>query len=124
MSILIKGMEMPKSCNDCRFLEGDTMDGLCHAANRWLDDEEFFLWHQYPDSEDIDDSMPANCPLIELSPHGDLIDRDYLASIIGKLNLQWEYGDGVSDCWNAIMTAPTIIPASDTNVGRKSEVKE
>ena len=53
MSILIKGIKMPKNCNDCRFLEWDTMDGLCHAANRWLDDEHF-LWYQFEDGE-IDD---------------------------------------------------------------------
>lgn len=38
MSVLIKGMDMPKTCNECRFIEGDNMDGLCHAANkRWQD---------------------------------------------------------------------------------------
>lgn len=51
MSILIKGMEMPRSCNECRFLEGEVMDGLCHASNRWLDDEDYFRWFQYPEGD-------------------------------------------------------------------------
>ena len=65
MSVLIKGMEMPESCNACRLLEGDRDDGLCHAANRWLDDDEYWLWHQYPEG-DVDTSKPSNCPLIDV----------------------------------------------------------
>ena len=65
MSVLIKGMEMPESCNACRLLEGDRYDGLCHAANRWLDDDEYWLWYQYPEG-DVDTSKPSNCPLIEI----------------------------------------------------------
>ena len=75
MSILIKGMEMPKRCCECRFSEGDTMDGLCHAANKWFDDE-YFSWFMY-NEDDIDDSKPINCPLVEVpTPHGRLIDAD------------------------------------------------
>lgn len=65
MSVLIKGMEMPESCNACRMLEGDRDDGLCHAASRWLDDDEYWLWYQYPEG-DVDTSKPSNCPLIEI----------------------------------------------------------
>ena len=75
MSILIKGMEMPKSCAECRLCEGDTMDGLCHAVSKWFDDE-YFRWYQYQE-DDIDESKPINCPLIEVTtPHGRLIDVD------------------------------------------------
>ena len=48
MSILIKGMEMPTSCSFCQMLEGDRMDGLCHAASKWLDDDEFWTWYVLP----------------------------------------------------------------------------
>lgn len=75
MSVLIKGVEMPKSCAYCPMLEGDRDDGLCHAASRWLDDEEHWLWYQYPDG-DIDTSKPVNCPLISVPPHGRLIIED------------------------------------------------
>ena len=63
MSILIKGMEMPKRCDECQMLEGSADDGLCHAAHRWLDDD-CFSWYQYPEG-DVDTSKPINCPLIE-----------------------------------------------------------
>lgn len=78
MSILIKSMEMPKDCNTCPMLEGDRLDGLCHAASRWLDDDEYWRWYLYPEG-DVDDSKPLNCPLVEVpTPHGRLIDADEL----------------------------------------------
>lgn len=78
MSILIKGMDMPKGCTYCPMLEGDRDDGLCHAASRWLDDDEYWRWYMYPEG-DVDDSIPLNCPLIEVpTPHGRLIDADAL----------------------------------------------
>ena len=64
MNVLIKGVKIPTNCNDCRFLEGNNMDGLCHAAGRWLDDN-CFLWYEFDDGE-MDDSKPANCPLVEV----------------------------------------------------------
>ena len=56
------------------------MDGLCHAANKWFDGE-YFEWFMY-EEDDIDDSKPLNCPLVEVpTPHGRLIDADrYLYS--------------------------------------------
>ena len=63
MGIYIKGMEMPTSCRACRFLEGDHFDGLCHAAERWLDDDEYWTWYVYPEG-DVDTSKPCNCPLV------------------------------------------------------------
>ena len=89
MSVLIPGMKVPESCGNCRMLEGYVGDGLCHAANNWLDDESF-LWPQYEDG-DIDDSKPINCPLVELpEKHGRLVDADYYGNY-----LRWQ-GDEYS----------------------------
>ena len=43
--------------------------------------------------------------------HGRLIDADELKHVIGQFSHSWEYGQGVSDCWDAILAAPTIIEA-------------
>ena len=43
--------------------------------------------------------------------HGRLVDADALESIIGGFSLNWEYGQGVSDCWDALISAPTILEA-------------
>ena len=76
MAVLINGMKMPKNCNECRFCYGDTMDGMCRAAEKWFDDD-YFTWYAY-DEDDIDTSKPCNCPLIEIPPHGRLIDADLM----------------------------------------------
>ena len=70
MSILIKGMEMPKNCHECRFVSGC----YCKAAQKKLD--------LMVDVSYIRDTV---CPLIELPPHGDLIDRDELTDALDRL---------------------------------------
>ncbi len=115
MSVLIKGMEMPRSCAECRFLEGETMDGLCHASEKWLDDDDYFLWFQYPEG-DIDDSKPANCPLIEIPPHGRLIDGDALhESAVERTEKKGNYYNMMQYVISPFMIdlAPTIIEAEE-----------
>ena len=95
MSVVVKGMKLPDMCGHCRF--ATAFD--CKATGNFI----------------IDHSVRnADCPLDEVpEPHGDLIDREGLQDIIGQLNLNWEYGQGVSDCWDALLDAPAIIPASE-----------
>ena len=58
MSVIVKGMEMPKNCQEC----GLYIEGACYAKG-------------YRDYRSImDKSKPDDCPLIELPPHGDLVD--------------------------------------------------
>lgn len=132
MSILIKGMEIPPSCSRCLMLEGDRMDGLCHAASRWLDDDEFWTWYVYPEG-DMDDSKPCNCPLVPVPEHGRLIDADALVADLKRQCKEVFKTDAVSpdDFWitrnqaynerlwttwceslfDYLKAAPTIIPA-------------
>lgn len=104
MSILIKGMKKPQSCAGCyMFLHGLTMDG--HP------------WQECADTErELDDPFgcgrPEWCQIVEIKePHGRLIDADALEQIIAQFSLNWEYGQGVSDCWDALLAAPTVIEA-------------
>ena len=95
MSVVIKGMQMPKNCTNC---------GLMCALRHF---------------NILNDNRPSNCPLVEIPEHhGQLIDRDAL-SLREKLKLIEEreiqiYG-GVSWsfawCIAAIEDAPTIIEA-------------
>ena len=112
MSVLIKGMEMPKSCAWCQMLEGDRDDGLCHAASRWLDDDEYWLWYQYPEG-DIDTSKPANCPLVHVQPHWRLIDADAFYEVLdGGYDLDFdEVPETKRELLRMIIDAPTIIEA-------------
>lgn len=56
MSILIKDMEMPKSCWDCF---------ACHDG--WCIINQKIEGHR---------TVTHSCPLVEVPKHGDLIDRD------------------------------------------------
>lgn len=109
MSVYIKGMEMPTSCSVCPMLEGDRMDGLCHAASKWLDDDEHWTWYVYPEG-DMDDSKPCNCPLVPVPDHGRLIDADAL----NVYDISPVYGFSVMGATEEdIIQAPIIIPAED-----------
>lgn len=70
MSVLIKGMEMPKCCVECEWHEyyGGDYDWV-HACRRT---------GTMPIGN-ADTERANDCPLVEIPvPHGDLIDRDAL----------------------------------------------
>ena len=104
MAVLIKGMEMPKSCAGCyMFLHGIDMEG--------------HLWQECALKErDLDDPFgigkPDWCPLVEVPPHGRLIDADAL-----KDNWTHKDLDLFSQGWGWLRDlnqAPTVIPAETT----------
>lgn len=70
MSLLIPGMKMPTSCFDCPMCY-DSIGCIVTGEQLWSDS------HVYLDFSPNKERM-WNCPLIELPPHGDLIDRNHL----------------------------------------------
>ena len=65
MSVILKDMYMPKSCNECRFCS-DTCNGFypyyCYLLNM-----------SYPTCE----QLKAYCPLVEIPKnHGDIVDLE------------------------------------------------
>jgi len=102
MSILIKGMEMPKNCALCK---------LRGAGETWCP----FTLREVPGNTILED-----CPLIPVPPHGRLIDADELHSALRKRAKEFsdsEYGEGVkcglADAREYIKKAPTIIFAEE-----------
>ena len=96
MSIILKGIDMPKSCGECEFnynLEGGSYE--------WW---ECVILH---DDTNQFDTRRTDCPLIEIpTPHGRLIDGD-------KIEAEAEqtlYGE-VS--YEDIANAPTILEAEE-----------
>ena len=72
--VYIPGMEMPKSCNCCRF----AVDGWCYAFGK-------------PNIEALANEGHTNfCPLVPVTPHGRLIDADALYEkfllLVGHIN--------------------------------------
>lgn len=87
MSVLIKGMKMPRHCGECGIEWCDRWKQLIIAGMS------------------IAKTRPRDCPLIELPPHGRLIDADALmpdAQHKGKYDVVNAYD---------IATAPTILEA-------------
>ena len=108
MSVLIKGMEMPKACEWCSFISTFTTEsGLgCRCEV-----EKFEFWDYSKRQE--------NCPLVEIpTPHGRLIDADRLMEVIEKNSYllkgyynSLENGMFLTGIKQAINEAPTIIEA-------------
>lgn len=88
-------IEMPTSCYYCPM----TNDGfyLCKATSPFKELED-----------DCEECKPQWCPIVPISPHGDLIGREALRAEVKKHATP-------SDAWvfSLIRTAPTIIPASE-----------
>ncbi len=98
MSVLIKGMEMPKTCHCCSMCV-QVSDGeidwhwecclLCEKVARYAADR-----------------IPS-CPLVPVPPHGRLIDADKLnSSETDYLGNHFVYLVDIDD-------APTVIPAEE-----------
>ena len=112
MSVLIKGMEMPKNCNACRFAG---YGGVKCELNVCM-----FTGHNQPT---LSPSRLATCPLIEIPPHGRLIDADALDKKCEEIrSFEWN-NKAVPYSWAYayesfqydIKDAPTIIEAEPCN---------
>lgn len=98
MSILIKGMKMPKKCKQCWFFGSDSARvGYC-----------YLLKGELP----LPDGIPQDCPLIEVPKHGRLIDVDVAYNRF--LNLMDIQG-AINPCQlgTILVDAPTIIESEE-----------
>ena len=107
MSVLIKGVKMPRSCNECPMSVG----GYCIMSPKpngdALNRHETTLW----------------CPLVEVpTPHGRLIDAEKIANDINALKDNWnwygnEYESGRYESYDyavdMIEDAPAVIEAEE-----------
>ena len=101
MSVLIKNMEMPTSCDDCEFCKRAIgYDWCCIPMGKGR-------------SKPLDEPVikPDWCPLVPVPPHGRLIDADALME-------QVERDTPLSAVFEKTMrrylnTAPTIVPAEE-----------
>lgn len=100
-SLLIKDMDMPKSCMECICLES-------------IDDEIYGIQH-FCGSLGIDAiakeySRHKNCNLVEISaPHGRLIDADRLIAVIKSAAGTADTSVPLSAVISSISNAPIII---------------
>jgi hypothetical protein len=105
MSIIIKGMEMPKHCWQC-VLKGEIDECLL------IDQSCMAVWGE--------EKRLPNCPLVELPPHGRLIDADALIARIRRAKeLQPElsdlYENEATEMLLWVGTEPTVIEAEEVS---------
>lgn len=82
MGILIPNMKKPKGCDSCVFRYDKPDDDFCMANGK---------------------DIPCDCPLIELPPHGRLIDADALSIALDNAD------ELTTSVLSLIDNAPTII---------------
>lgn len=124
MRVLIKGMDMPKSCDECDICADDFMWFHCpvgkQADGRVLDLEN------HKDEFIYTESRHPDCPLREIPiPHGRLIDANIAVIRITKAILKFnrdKYGDEsymhdklYDILEQTIDSVPTIIEAEGEN---------
>lgn len=107
MSVLIRGMEMPKSCFSCRFSR------ITRSIYAWCS----LMEKRYS----VDDPPPKDCPLIPVPPHGRLGDLDRMLVDNETYYDQLGRPGGVirtsyMAVKHSIEIAPTIIQAEGENV--------
>ena len=95
MSVLIKGMEIPETCDECRFKEGE-FDTECYGRGIVC----------AVDGSSHEPRYKSNCKLVEIpTPHGRLIDADALCDDLTA------FYQGEVAARSLIYRQPTIIDA-------------
>lgn len=104
MSVLIKGGKMPEYCGEC---DGCRFDNLnveyrCFATGEFLGEL------------DINKEKGKRCPLVEIPPHGRLIDKDKLEDVFWDiLNEPKKYDKPLHCMMLELQTAPTVIESEE-----------
>lgn len=93
MSVVIN-MKMPENCRECRF----GYDGKCFAEQPF---HRFFVGDTH------------KCPLIELPPHGRLIDADALSYQLEKQETIDGQPRAIRRARRIVNDFPTTIPAEE-----------
>ena len=95
MSVIVKGMEMPKNCKSCPLRYSSTGYAWCDITGASLALEI--------------DMRDYTCPLVEIpTPHGRLGDLDELYKVA---NMADDFGADTTDILKLIIDTPAVIEA-------------
>lgn len=95
MGVYIKGMKKPKNCHECVFGKYE----VC-AINISVEKK---------------DTITHSCPLVDVPPHGRLIDADALIKTDNMVDKMMMFGGQYVYTESEIDNAPTVIPAEEWN---------
>ena len=115
MSVLIKGVDIPKNCGSCRFMykqsgewhEEEVIVYMCACCSQGTAEPEY------------DNSRAPYCPLVPVPPHGRLIDADELEKVFREDSKEewnqyakpYNWADAFADIADMVAAEKTIIPA-------------
>jgi hypothetical protein len=104
MSVLIKNMKMPENCGCCDLTIWDSNNG----------DYRCFFTGKYTSASASDRKRNTDCPLVEVPPHGRLIDADAFL----KENWYFADKDFIDSRYDTtlrelVADAPTVIPPKE-----------
>ena len=111
MSLLIKGVEIPDSCLNCRFRTTILKNVLSPTGRTsvyacLINGMEINNWYE---------EKHKDCPLVEVpTPHGRLIDCERATFPTAFRYNTNDYAKGWNACIKAVQTAPTIIEAEES----------
>ena len=108
MSVIVKGMKMPKACTKCSFFIGSDSPSFPFVECKFIG--------RLGSVFNFIDDVPCDCPLEELPPHGRLIDADALDYSMT------DYAGNHLVYMVDIEEAPTIIPANNHETCYKEPV--
>ncbi len=100
MSVLVRGMDLPTSCGNCHLRKSNEDRVWCSILGEYINfDTEF-------------NGRKANCPLVEVPPHGRLIDASTRVTVGTQrgIGLRIVTVDRLIDEY-AVRNVPTIIEA-------------
>lgn len=100
--ILIKDMEMPTRCFSCPMCDVENAEVNCAISHG------SYIEYREVDPNVAIQERPSWCPIVELPPHGRLIDED---ALISKINYTDDFYETPFVDWDDILEAPTVIPA-------------
>lgn len=105
MSILIKGMEMPKDCRECPLCNYhiETGETWCVAIDGLLATDYGPI---------LFDGRDSDCPLVEIPAHGRLVDADALM----QTYCRHEFSSDMGDAMEILENYPTVIEAEEDQV--------
>lgn len=104
--LLIKGVKMPKTCNECQ----STLGLFCNECPLFKDFPKEFTGK----SKLLQYTRLFNCPLVEIPSHGRLIDADKLENIFWDiLSKPNEYDKPLHDMMLELQVAPTVIESEE-----------
>ena len=105
MSVLIKGMEMPKNCQECPFSDHEAW---CLIPGDWH--KRYYC---------PDDEVSEHCPLTEINECEDAVSRTDVIEL--TKNSYYNLAESMEDTWAMVADIEQLPPVTPKSVEKETE---